>query len=367
VSTGIRWLSVPPGSGFGDASEAYRDGLRAAGVPVGWTPLGYPSTEWDAPYGPVEAADPSFEHDRVVVSSTPLWHDRLRADANGLLLATYTMWETDRVPGEYVTLLNRYDRVLVPTRFNAEIFESSGVVPPLHVVPQIARRPLIPLPARERDGTFVFYVIGTWTTRKAILDVVAAYLAAFTRGDDVRLLIHTTPEDLVAVQRGAAPHERATAFTLAKALAGRQEAPQIKLSTRSLTREEVENLHANGDCFVLLSRGEGWGLGAFDAAVFGNPSIVTGWGATAEFLPEDYPYLVDYDLVATVTDEADFWWRPRAGERWARARIDHAATLLRRVYEQQDEAREWGGVLQHELTTRFAAPTVTRRLLDALA
>lgn len=378
---GIRWLSPGPGSGYGDASEAYLSGLRAAGIPVSWTPLGFPSTEWDAPYGPVKGADLGgathrdiadlpLEHDRVVVSSTPLWHDDLRSEADGRLLVAYTTWETDRLPDDYVAVLDRYDRVLVPSTFNAAVFESSGVRPPVRVVPHIARRPSIPLPARGGDGTFVFYVIASWTTRKAILDVVSAYLAAFTADDDVRLRIHTTPEDLVAVARAAPdaqPQSVAASFTLARALAGRRRAPEIRLSTRHLAREEVERLHADGDCFVLLSRGEGWGLGAFDAAVFANPVIVTGWGGTLDFLPDRYPYCVDYELVPTLTDGADHWWRPRAGERWAKARIDHGAALLRHVYEQRDEAREWGRTLRRSVTTRFAEADVTRRLLKALA
>src|SRR5262249_27259737 len=155
------------------------------------------------------------------------------------------------------------------------------------------------------------------------------------------------------VTRGAAPVEarhRTTWFTLAEALAGRKEAPEISLSTNPLTREQVEALHARGDCFVSLSRGEGWGLGAFDAAVFGNPGIVTGWGGTLDFLPPDYPYCADYDLVSTMAEEADYWWRPVAGERWAKARIEHSASLMRQVFEHQDQARESGRALQSTVT-----------------
>ena len=36
MTLGIRWLALAPDSGFGDASEAYLSGLRAAGIPVSW-------------------------------------------------------------------------------------------------------------------------------------------------------------------------------------------------------------------------------------------------------------------------------------------------------------------------------------------
>jgi glycosyltransferase involved in cell wall biosynthesis len=370
VTVGVRWLSVRPGSGYGDASEAYLSGLRAAGVPVTWTPLGWPSSTWNAPYGPVTDADLSdaihrdiayreIEHDTVVVCSTPLWRSQLAAEATGRLLVAYTTWETDRLPGSRVTLLNRYDRVLVPSRFNAAVFEASGITVPVRVIPHIAR------PAAETErppGTtdrFVFYLIAAWSTRKAILDTVEAFAAAFTNRDEVVLVIHTTPEDKIAAPRP-------TWVTLAGALAGRPQLPEITLSTRPLTRGEVDALHAGGDCFVSLSRGEGWGLGAFDAAAHGNPVVVTGWGGTPEFLPHDYPYLVEYDLVPTTAEQPDAWWRPQAGEHWAKARIEHAASLLRRIFEHREEARSWGQVLRSNVSEAFAADRVIADLIEAL-
>jgi glycosyltransferase involved in cell wall biosynthesis len=381
--TGIRWLSVRPGLGYGDASEAYLSGLRAAGIPITWTPLGWPSNS--RPYGFVTDADLggvthrdianlAIEHDTVVVCSPPLWHRQLSVEAAGRLLVAYTTWETDRLPAGRVTVLNRYDRVLVPSRFNAAVFDASGVIAPIFVVPHIARpaRPTDIKPQPATGATFVFYLLAAWSTRKAILDTVAAFAAAFTDRDDVVLVIHTTPEDKIAAARparGGQPagqHDHATWFTLANALAGRRRLPKITLSTRWLTRAGVDALHLRGDCFVSLSRGEGWGLGAFDAAAHGNPVVVTGWGGTLEYLPSDYPYLVEYELVPTITEEPDVWWQPQPGEHWAKARIAHAASLLRHVFEHRDEARSWGGALKSSVSTKFAAARVTGGLIDAL-
>jgi glycosyltransferase involved in cell wall biosynthesis len=365
MTDGIRWMSVSPGTGYGNAGEAYRTGLRAAGITVSWTPLGWPSQPWQAAFGPLDAC--VAEHDTVVVQSTPLWHRRLAAESAGRLLAAYTTWETDRLPAESVAILNRYDRVLVPSRFNAEVFKASGVRVPVWVVPHIASaieaRAAAPAPGGER---FVFYLIASWSSRKAIPDAMAAFLAAFSAQDDVVLVIHTTPDDLVARARGGPDRKAAASLSLAKALAGRRNVPEIVLSTRSLPPAEVGRLHLRGDCFVCLSRGEGWGLGAFEAAAFGNPAIVTGWSGTREFWPEDYPYFVDYDLIPTIEDQPDIWWHPRPGERWAKARVAHAAALLRHVYRNREEARAWGRRAQSHVLENFGSTAITRRLLQAL-
>jgi glycosyltransferase involved in cell wall biosynthesis len=321
----------------------------------------------------LDIADLAIDHNTVVVNSTPLWHDRLLAEADGRLLAAYATWETDRLPAEYVEILNRYGRVLVPSRFSASTFTSSGVGRPLYVVPHVARVPQSAGTSRKRDDRFRFYVIARWTARKAILDLVSAYLAAFTGSDEVLLTIHTTPVDhsawnqLRATAEPSPVGERTSAFALARALAGRVSPPEIRLSTRSLTRAQVESLHASSDCFVSLSRGEGWGLPAFDAAAFGNPVIITGWGGSLEFLPEGYPYCVDYDLVARRFDETDHWRRAQPGELWAKARVTHASMLMREVFEQREEASRWGRMLKATVSSGFAEPVITRRLIEALS
>ncbi len=243
---------------------------------------------------------------------------------------------------------------------------------PISVVPHIARS--VPVPQAEIPGPgdekrFRFYVIATWTTRKALLDLVEAFLGAFNSADAVTLVIHTTPTDLVALARhggSGVRRDTTTWFTLARALAGHADVPEIVLSTRALDQVELDELHAGSDCFISLSRGEGWGLGAFDAGAHGNPVIVTGWSGERDFLPVDYPYLVEYDLIPTTMDEPDAWWQPRDGERWAKARIPHATSLLRSVFEHPDEARSWGRVLRTNIHENFNSELVTGRLLDAI-
>jgi glycosyltransferase involved in cell wall biosynthesis len=344
------------------------------------------TNRWGEPFGPTGSAvitdggpacvaDPplALAHDSLVVASTPIWTDHLAAEAGGRRLIAYTAWETDRAPDDWVSCLNHYDLVLVPSRFTRDAFVATGLIPPVEVVPHISD--VSPPPGRtgsSDEGSFVFYVIATWSTRKAILDVVEAYISAFTEADPVELVIHTTAEDLIASARidqsGAtrSRYDNHTWFNLAQALAGRTDIPHIELSTEHLDRAEIAELHARGDCFVSLSRGEGWGLGAFEAGAHGNPILVTGWGGTIDFVPPGYPYFVDYDLVPTTSDPPDRWWFPRPDERWAKARLGHAANLMRHVVARPLEARELGLALQAHIEANFASARVTSHLLDVL-
>jgi hypothetical protein len=386
MTVGIRWLSMAPGSGFGDASASYMSGLRATGIPVSWTPLVWGENRWGGPVGPPrernlapgphgDIAEVPIDHDTVVVASTPIWNGHLAREASGRRLVAFTAGETDRAPDEWVRHLTHYDQVLVPSQFSREGLVAAGLSTPVSVVPHIAGTvpwPTAPSPPPALDGLFVFYLIATWTTRKAILDAVAAFVTAFNGGDNVRLVIHSTPFDYIALARirqGAiaqSRHDGQSWFSLARAMAGQADLPAIELNTHTLTRAEIEEMHAHNNCFISLSRGEGWGLGAFDAGAFGNPVIVTGWGGTLEFLPPGYPFCVDYDLVPTTSESPDDWWIPRSGEQWAKARVTHAAHLMRHVFEHSAEAAAWGRTLQAHVRGNFESTHVTGSLLRTL-
>lgn len=380
-------MAVEPGSGFGDAAEAYLSGLRTAAVPVSWVPMGWGSWEWGDPrqLSPVpwppsprarhaDIARLDVRHDVVVVHTPPLWRHQLTTQQPHLV--AYTAWEADAVPKERVELLNHYSKVLVPSKFNRDVLVNSGVSVPIVAVPHIARERELGLPLEIRGTTpetYVLCVIGTWCTRKAMDETVLAYLDAFTDDDDVLLVVKTTPEDHLALARntnrqrlGGHYARPSTWFTLAKLLAGRRKPPRLHLITDHWPRSRIEALHARADCYVCLSRGEAWGLTAFDAAAHATPIVVTGWGGSLEFLPARYPYLVEYDLIPTNHDRTDDWIDLAPDRRWARARHDHAVQLLRHVYQSRDEAQTWGRQLQRHVTRTFASETVTSCLLAAL-
>lgn len=380
---GVRWLSQGPTTGLGAACAAYMSGLSEKAVPVCWSPLSSPSDLWRAPFGPVSQlgeiecppdqaslAARLVDHDTVVVCSTPLWHPLLGEEATGRRLVAYTAWETDRLAGENAEILNRYDAVFVPSSFVSSVLVASGVTTPVEVVPHCAPSLRSEESAAGGSGKFVFYTIATWSSRKAIGDLVEAFVRAFSASDDVSLVIHTTPADQIArlkvLQGLAPPGTEATWASLSLALRHHQDVPEVVLSTRRISQDAIASLHERGDCFVSLSRGEGWNLGAFDAGAHGKPVVVTGWGGHLDYLPDDYPYLVSYDLVPTTEDQADAWWSPRADEHWARADIDHAAHLMRHVYEHRREGEEVGAYLRSDIGRRFARPRVTETLVSAL-
>jgi hypothetical protein len=82
MTRGVRWPSIGPGHGYGEASAAYISALRTAGVPVSWMPLGWQSRRWHAHFGPLDDARLSdHAHGRYRQRADRLRHRRRALDA----------------------------------------------------------------------------------------------------------------------------------------------------------------------------------------------------------------------------------------------------------------------------------------------
>jgi glycosyltransferase involved in cell wall biosynthesis len=378
----VRWVSWGPGDGYGDAAVQYMLALEAAGVDVTWTPLLWEPEEPDprvwADYDGAHArlAHVPVEVDTVVVHHPADGAHRWR-DGTARRQVLFTTWETDRVPHGWTAACAEWDTVMVPSTFNRDALLADGFTGAVHAVPHCARTVGQVESAQfdRLDDRFVFYTIGTWSTRKAMADTIRAFLDAFGRDDDVALLVKTSPVNQIAVARahrgedpgGPNRFPVATWPAVAALLAGRADVPELQLVTEHLTAEEIDGLHARGDCFLSLTRSEGWGLCIADALVFDNPVVVTGWGGQLDYLGADYPLLVDYDLIPTTDDEADDWFAVHEDYRWAKARHDHAVDLLRWVADHRDEAAAIGRRVGQRVRTEYAPEVVGAQLLEVLS
>lgn len=357
---GLKFVSFHGRTGYGEAARRYMAGLTEAGVPFACAPV---VSRRGARRRTVPIA-----YDTVLLHAMPEYYAEWAAREPGKRIVGYTAWETDRPPAHWPALLNAVDLVLVPCAWNRDVFRTHGVTTRIEVVPHAA--PSISLPAerhRERFGVrpedFCFYTIEEWNARKAIWSTIDAYLRAFTRDDPVVLLVKTTRSD--GTRGRWLRHLTGTRRAVRRIMRRHERPARVVLLTSALTDAQMLQLHAAGDCYVSLTRGEGWGLGAFDAAALGRPVVMTRFGGQLEWLGAAHPYLVNHRLLAVDAPAARASYSP--DQRWAEADRDHAARLMRHVVEQRAEAAAVGQSLQARVTERFSRAAVTGRLLGALS
>jgi hypothetical protein len=112
----------------------------------------------------------------------------------------------------------------------------------------------------------------------------------------------------------------------------------IRIVDGYVAPEEKDALMGACDCYVSLHRSEGLGLTMAEAMSLGKPVIATGYSGNLVFMDDDNSYLVRH-VRATVPSGCEPY---PAGVEWADPDLDHAAELMRRVFEHRDEAAAVG-------------------------
>ena len=142
-------------------------------------------------------------------------------------------------------------------------------------------------------------------------------------------------------------------------------APSICLLPYELTGRGIDMLHEIGHAYVSLAHGEGWALGAFDAATRGTPVTMTAWGGHRDYLDGDWP-----GAVACRLTSVPVWppyhpslWPP---QRWATPDFAAAVASLRRAFATPEAAAPAATRIQEEIANRYAEPVVTREYLAAI-
>lgn len=379
---GIKYVSQEPTTGYGRAAREYMRQLVQRGIPLTWTPM-VPGRGWGAwlePFAGEAYPDPVFGHlvnrpidyDVVIVHHMPESVPRWQREEPGKTLLVMTVWELDRLQPHWPGILNHTHGVMVPCAWNREVFRANGVTVPIAVIPHVAPEttPTMapPLPG-VRDDDFVFYSIASWRERNAPHLTLEAYLRAFRAEDPVALVLKTSRTNERRYFRGfwnyrVRRHFDTTARQIAQVRRKTRSTARVAVLLDDLTEGEIAALHARGDAYVSLTHGEGWGLGAYEAAWAGNPVIITGYGGQCDFLPPDLAYLLGYRLVP-FHDPFLALEEPVVGigASWAEPDMDMAVRVMREVAAHPDAARARGAQLKAHVSARFSAASITDELV----
>ncbi|HEY8216376.1 MAG TPA: glycosyltransferase [Acidimicrobiia bacterium] len=370
----FRYVAEDARTGYGDAADRLVRAVRESGVQVeyrGWSSWRHS----ERPFGVRPHSRDPFPEARAARDAPTVAHlvpehlpNVREVFPRGPLLA-HTVWETDRLPEHWPPLLDGADRVIVPTEWSRKVFVASGVTAPVVVVPHAACDP-VPgdggVPLDLPPELVVFYTVARWDQRKEPAAVVRAFLDAFTADDPVALVVKTTPFTQYPTEEQwgqASSLSGTTMLEIARLVREHRRPPLVRVEIDDWRPSRLAGLHTRGDCYVSLSHGEGWGVGAFDAAAYGNPVVITGWGGQLAFLDRDSAFLVDH----TLEPVQHFEPRSYASEqRWAVPRIDHAVELLRAVARDLDAARRKAALLRAKVLHDYSSSRVAATLLDAV-
>jgi glycosyltransferase involved in cell wall biosynthesis len=270
-----------------------------------------------------------------------------------------TMFETDSIPKSWVEILNEMTEIWVPSEFNRETFAAAGVPRSrLQIIPgtldENMFNPDHVTPYTLTDtASFKFLSVFDWSIRKGWDILLQAYFEEFDANDDISLILKLTHIN----EPNTDPYEKI------RELAGKlgiHKHPSIHIMHQHLSEKEMVGLYKAVDCFVLPSRGEGWGRPYMAAMAMELPTIGTKWSAPLTFMNKENSYLIEIEGLIPV----DPTGMPVhfQGHHWAEPSVDHLKALMRQVYTHQTQAKRKGKQARKDLFPRFAKETIGRQI-----
>lgn len=237
------------------------------------------------------------------------------SDVNGGLNFQAFGWEESVIPENYINNFNQYlSGIGTMSDYVTDILIENGIQIPVKTMGigvELVKDfdSLKPYLLKTRKGTKFLHISSAFP-RKGVDALLEGYFEAFTKRDDVCLVLKTFPN----------PHNHVE--ELINALKERYpEPPEIEWINCDLSDTDLNRLYKAADCYVQTARGEGFGLPVAEAMLAKVPVIVCANSGMADFCNEENALLVGFEQVPANThvtthnnDKISMWFEPKREE-----------------------------------------------------
>ncbi len=277
---------------------------------------------------------------KVILFEEMLWWPKeekyraiLSSDREKSIRIAYTMWESTKLPQEWVQILNtHFDAAVVPSKFLIEVYEKSGVQIPIFELPLgLNLDRFLDQPLKKEPGTpFTFGNLSVSSERKNQVQLIRAFAKAFGNDPSVRLRINS--------RYGEKEVSRAITKEIAEL-----NLDNVIFTQFSLSEDEYLDLFKTIDCYVSPSKGEGFSIQPREAMALGIPVIATDNTGQSDICSSNLVQTVR----SSIKEVAQYPWGNIYGHNY-NCEIDELASSLREVKEnypihlaKASDSRDW--------------------------
>lgn len=184
---------------------------------------------------------------------------------NNTIKFAYSMLESSAIPKKWVNIFNNnFDGIIVPDKFLITVYRNSGVKIPIFVLPCILLlEDFLNVPLKKtQNKCFRFGVSAAYGIEKGHDILIEAFAKEFNNNPNFELIVHG---------RWGNPEVINYLKTKIKKL----NSNNITFIEKIFTQNEYIEFLKSLDCYVLLSRGEGFSITPREAMALGIPCILT--------------------------------------------------------------------------------------------
>lgn len=212
------------------------------------------------------ALNPDHTPGKVCILTAPLFwtteHLFYKYVPKSPIKIAYSMFESTLIPPKWVKIFNeKFDAVVVPDPYLIEVYKNSGVQIPIFMIPlgmdlsSFLEREMHSVPSIP----FIFGASAAYSPHKNISLMIRAFAEEFGNSSHVVLKIHGRlgiVEPFLQLVRDL-------------------NVSNILFSTDALSQEEYIDLVSSFDCYLNLSKGEGFSCCPREALALGIPCILS--------------------------------------------------------------------------------------------
>jgi glycosyltransferase involved in cell wall biosynthesis len=348
--------------GLGSLTRGLDSAFRSAGIATGRVVVGNIAMDADlSPADFIRTWDPTL--DTNVLVSYPHLHDMLLEGLPAYVTAgrrnvVYLAWEQRDGSHHWPEVYAGFEQIWALSQFAADSL-ARFARREVHAVPCVLDFAALPAAAAKSEvgvppDAFTFlYVFDANSSieRKNPEAAIRAFSRAFSPGEPVQLVL-----------RASNAHRLEHRERIKQMLRAVTPGQRVQVRLEPMRHHELLRLVSAVDCYMSLHRAEGFGYTCAEAMAYGVPVIATGYSGNLQFMNRDNSFLVDWTERAVEVPDGPF----QRGSIWAEPSVDHAAELMRHVYERTAEAREVGARAARDVRVSLSAETVGRRVAALL-
>jgi glycosyltransferase involved in cell wall biosynthesis len=346
-------------SGFARVARGYLRGLTDNGVKMFFEPLETVLESVDAV--PDETVNALFAERGDMYMPQITWGQATYFIKNsGAYKIGHCEFEATEAPEIWIRYCNMMDELWVPTEWDRKKFVKAGVNVPIYVMhqgidPDYFHPDYAPMVTDAKE-TFKFLVNAAWFPRKNLHNLIVAFQNEFRRGEDACLIVKTIN---LGLNEGIKNE--------IKKIKQDPDSATVYIKEDDIEDYKMPSLYTMADCFVLPTRGEGWGLPLFESLACGVPVITTGYGAPFETLKDSKGNpLPGVHFVSYSESEASDPYVYMEGKKWAEPNMIEFSKEMRYSFLHRREEKAKALETSKIIRKKFSWQNVTLPMLERL-